>query len=43
MESTAQELSTVSNVNVHLQILEKKHIICSLTYEDFEYENCSVT
>ena len=42
MANTAKELSTPSNVSVHLQVLDKIHIILSLKYEDHKNEDCSL-
>ena len=41
--NTAEELSTVSNVSVHLQTLDKNISFCSLKYGDHRNEDCSLT
>ena len=43
MANTAEELSTVSNVSVHLKKKKKKQSFYSLKYGDHKNEGCSLT
>ena len=43
MTNTAEELSTISNVSVHLQTLDKNISFCILKYGDHKNEDCSLT